>query len=85
MSLVGKKAEVTAEYPIQQHTQERIGDVLASGSIKVFDWPFEDVDVTITWTGGKPSTIVYTSYNKTKTLTLSWTGDELNSVACVIT
>ena len=85
MTLVGKKAEYAGDITILQHSQERIGDVLSSGSQKVWDWPFEDLDVVITWTGGKPTTVVYTGYSKTKTLTLSWSGDELSTVACVIT
>ena len=59
-------------------------DLLDSTSmVKVY--PFVDLDVTFTWSGGKPTQIEVTGLSKTKTMTLSWTGDELNSIATVIT
>ena len=47
--------------------------------------PYVDLDTTITWAGGKPTQIVVTGLGKTKTMVLSWTVDELNSIATVIT
>ena len=64
---------------------ERLVRVTEDGCARVLDWPFTDIDVTLTWVGGKPTSIVYTGHGKTKTLTLTWDGDELDSVACVIT
>ena len=47
--------------------------------------PHVDTDITIVWTGGKPTTIEVVGLGKTKTMTLSWTADELDSIATVIT
>lgn len=47
--------------------------------------PHVDLDTTIIWTGGKSTQIEVVGLGKTKTMTLSWTGDELNSIATVIT
>ena len=46
---------------------------------------FKDIDIALTWVGGKPTQIVITNLTQTKTMVLSWTGDELNSIATVIT
>ena len=46
--------------------------------------PHVDTDITIVWTGGKPTTIEVVGLGKTKTMTLSWTADELDSIATVI-
>ena len=48
-------------------------------------WPHVDLDITILYTTGKPTQIEVTGLGKTKTMVLSWTGDELNSIATVIT
>ena len=48
-------------------------------------WPHVDLDTTIVWTLGKPTTIEVVGLGKTKTMVLSWTGDELDSIATVIT
>ena len=55
----------------------------STSMVKVY--PHVDLDVTLTWTNGKPTQIEVTGLGKTKTMTLSWTGDELNSIATVIT
>ena len=47
--------------------------------------PHVDLDIEITWAGGKPSVIEITGLGKTKTMTLTWDGDELDSIATVIT
>ena len=47
--------------------------------------PFVDTDITLVWAGGKPTQIEVVGLGKTKTMTLSWTADELNSIATVIT
>lgn len=55
-----------------------------SGAIKTVSIP-PDVDTTLSWSAGKPVSIVDTGYGKTWTHTLSWSGDELDSIATVIT
>jgi len=47
--------------------------------------PHVDLDITITWTGDKPTTIEVVGLGKTKTMTLTWSGDNLTSIATVIT
>ncbi len=47
--------------------------------------PHVELNLVFTWVSGKPTQIIITGLGKTKTMTLSWTGDELNSIACVIT
>jgi hypothetical protein len=47
--------------------------------------PFVDLDITITWTVDKPTTIEVVGLGKTKTMTLTWSGDNLTSIATVIT
>jgi len=60
-------------------------ELAEAGLRKVLNWPHVDIDVTLTWTAGKPTTIEIVSMGKTKTMTLSWTADELDSIATVIT
>lgn len=58
---------------------------LSDNAVSVKVNPFVDLDVAITWTSTKPTQIVVTGMGKTKTMVLSWTADELNSIATVIT
>jgi hypothetical protein len=55
------------------------------GLRKVLRWPHVDLDITITWTVDKPTTIEVVGLGKTKTMTLTWSGDNLTSIATVIT
>jgi len=52
---------------------------------KVLIWPHVDKDITFTYTSGKITQIEVTSFSRTKTLTLSWTGDQLDSIVTVLT
>jgi len=58
---------------------------LSDSTVMVKVYPHVDLDTVITWTTGKPTQIVVTGLSKTKTMVLSWTGDNLDSIATVIT
>jgi hypothetical protein len=47
--------------------------------------PMADFDATYTWNGANLTQVVITGLGKTKTITYSWTGPVLDSMAVTIT
>ena len=47
--------------------------------------PHTDIDATYTWSGGNLTQVVITGLGYTKTITYSWTGSQLDSMAVTIT
>lgn len=43
-----------------------------------------DIDVSLTWVGGKITQIVSSGLGKVKTQILSWSGDELNTITTTV-
>lgn len=71
--------------PSARHSLQHVYDPVTQEWEAVQDGIFRDTDITITWTGGKPTTIEIVNSLRTKTMTLSWTTDQLDSIAVVVT
>jgi len=79
-----KTTEPQARFCFRKNLTTKEWEPLTDSEVVIVD-PFIDLDITFTWVGGKPTQIVITGEKKTKTMVLSWTGEELNSIATVIT
>lgn len=84
--ILSSLADILAKITNDAATSAKQDDILSSLSdILANVDPQADMDVTISYENGKPTQIVTTGLGKTKTQTLAWTDDQLDSISTVIT